>query len=41
MAIKQFNIAELDFDKIKDEIKSYYKRTDGPFKDFDFDLSLK
>ena len=36
MAIKQFNIAELDFDKIKDEIKSYYKRTDGPFKDFDF-----
>ncbi len=39
MAIKQFNIAELDFDKIKDEIKSYYKRTDGPFKDFDFDGS--
>ena len=36
MAIKQFNITELDFDKIKDEIKSYYKRTDGPFKDFDF-----
>ena len=39
MAIKQLNITELDFDKIKDEIKSYYKRTDGPFKDFDFDGS--
>ena len=39
MATKQFNITELDFDKIKDEIKSYYKRTDGPFKDFDFDGS--
>lgn len=39
MAIKQLNIAELDFDKIKDEIKSYYQRTDGPFKDFDFDGS--
>ena len=39
MAIKQFNITELDFDKIKDEIKSYYQRTDGPFKDFDFDGS--
>jgi len=39
MAIKQLNITELDFDKIKDEIKSYYKRKDGPFKDFDFDGS--
>ena len=39
MAIKQLNITELDFDKIKDEIKSYYQRTDGPFKDFDFDGS--
>lgn len=39
MAIKQLNITELDFDKIKDEIKSYYKRTDGPFTDFDFDGS--
>tara|TARA_R110001592_G_scaffold41037_5_gene134409 strand:+ start:7129 stop:8949 length:1821 start_codon:yes stop_codon:yes gene_type:complete len=39
MAIKQLNITELDFDKIKDEIKSYYKRADGPFKDFDFDGS--
>ena len=39
MAIKQFNITELDFDKIKDEIKAYYKRSDGPFKDYDFDGS--
>ncbi len=39
MAIKQLNIAELDFDKIKEEIKLYYKRTDGPFKDFDYDGS--
>ena len=39
MAIKQLNITELDFDKIKDEIKSYYKRKDGPFTDFDFDGS--
>lgn len=39
MSLKQLNITELDFDKIKDEIKSYYKRTDGPFKDFDFDGS--
>ncbi len=39
MAIKQFNITELDFDSIKDEIKNYYKLTDGPFKDFDFDGS--
>jgi hypothetical protein len=39
MAIKQFNITELDFDSIKDEIKNYYKLTDSPFKDFDFDGS--
>jgi len=39
MPIKQFNITELDFDAIKDEIKEYYKRTEGPFKDFDFDGS--
>ena len=39
MAIKQFNISELDFDKIKDEIKDYYKRAQGPFKDFDYEGS--
>tara|TARA_B110000444_G_scaffold22008_3_gene18265 strand:- start:1082 stop:2887 length:1806 start_codon:yes stop_codon:yes gene_type:complete len=39
MAIQQFNISELDFDKIKDEIKAYYKRSEGPFKDFDYEGS--
>src|SRR5210317_139146 len=39
MALKQINITELDFDAIKDEIKAHYKRTDSPFKDFDFDGS--
>lgn len=39
MAIKQFNVTELDFDKIKDAIKNYYKRSDSPFKDFDFEGS--
>lgn len=37
--MKQFNVTELDFDKIKDAIKAYYKRTDSPFKDFDFEGS--
>jgi hypothetical protein len=39
MAIKQFNVTELDFDKIKGSIKEYYKRSDSPFKDFDFEGS--
>jgi hypothetical protein len=39
MAIKQFNVTELDFDNIKSAIKNYYKRTDSPFKDFDFEGS--
>jgi hypothetical protein len=39
MAIKQFNVTELDFDRIKNSIKEYYKRTDSPFKDFDFEGS--
>lgn len=39
MALKQFNITELDFDKIKGAIKDYYKRTNSPFKDFDFEGS--
>ena len=39
MAINQINVTELDFDKIKGSIKDYYKRTDSPFKDFDFEGS--
>ena len=39
MAINQINVTELDFDKIKESIKDYYKRTDSPFKDFDFEGS--
>jgi hypothetical protein len=37
--MKQFNVTELDFDKIKDAIKAYYKRTDSTFKDFDYEGS--
>ncbi len=36
---KQLKTTELDFDKIKDNIKTFFKRTDSPFKDLDFDGS--
>jgi len=39
MALKQFNITELDFDKIKQAIKDYYKRSESPFKDLDYEGS--
>jgi len=32
----QFNTTELDFEKIKNNLISYFKRQDGPFKDYDF-----
>ena len=35
----QLNITELDFDKIKDNIKTYFKRQDSEFKDWDFEGS--
>ena len=34
--MSQFNTTELDFDKIKLNLINYFKRTDGPFKDYDF-----
>ncbi len=37
--MSQFNTTELDFDQIKTNIKNYFKRVDGPFKDFDFNGS--
>ena len=39
MAIRQFNVTDLDFDDIKNSIKDYYKREASPFKDFDFEGS--
>ena len=39
MPIKQFPVTDLDFDDIKSAIKDYYKRSEGPFKDFDFEGS--
>jgi hypothetical protein len=36
---KQLNTTELDFDKIKTNIKTFFKRQDSPFKDLDFDGS--
>lgn len=36
---KQLKTTELDFDKIKDNIKTFFKRQDSPFKDLDFDGS--
>lgn len=35
----QLNVTELDFDQIKDNLKSYFKSTDSPFKDWDYDGS--
>lgn len=37
--MKQLNVTELDFDNIKQSIKEYYKRTESPFKDYDFEGS--
>jgi hypothetical protein len=39
MPIKQINVTDLDFADIKEAIKDYYQREEGPFKDFDFDGS--
>ena len=36
---KQLNTTELDFDNIKDNIKTFFKRQDSPFKDLDFEGS--
>tara|TARA_Y100000004_G_scaffold56747_1_gene63100 strand:+ start:1879 stop:3735 length:1857 start_codon:yes stop_codon:yes gene_type:complete len=33
---QQFNTTELDFEKIKGNLISYFKRQDGPYKDYDF-----
>ena len=33
----QFNTTELDFNEIKENLKDYFRRNEGPFKDFDFD----
>lgn len=35
----QFNTTELDFDQIKQNLKTHFLRADGPFKDFDFEGS--
>ena len=35
----QFNTTELDFDQIKANLKTHFLRTDGPFKDWDFEGS--
>ena len=32
-------VTELDFNKIKDNLKAYFKRSDSPFKDWDFEGS--
>lgn len=34
--MSQFNTTELDFDKIKANLIDYFKRSGGPFKDYDF-----
>lgn len=35
----QFNTTELDFDQIKQNLKDYFKRSDSPYRDWDFDGS--
>jgi hypothetical protein len=35
----QLNVTNLDFDEIKSNLKSYFKNTDSPFKDWDYDGS--
>ena len=37
--MSQLNVTELDFDQIKDNLKNYFKNTDSPFKDWDYDGS--
>ena len=32
----QINTTELDFDAIKSNLRDYFNRSDGPFKDYDF-----
>ena len=32
----QFNTTELDFEKIKSNLTNYFKRSGGPFRDYDF-----
>ena len=34
--MSQFNTTELDFNKIKTNLINYFKRSDGPYRDFDF-----
>tara|TARA_Y100000004_G_C8956058_1_gene430908 strand:- start:1102 stop:3036 length:1935 start_codon:yes stop_codon:yes gene_type:complete len=34
--MSQFNITELDFDQIKNNLITYFKRSDSKFKDYDF-----
>ena len=34
--MSQFNTTELDFEKIRENLIGYFKRNDGPYKDFDF-----
>ena len=33
---RNIDVTELDFDKIKDTLISYYKKSDSPFKDWDY-----
>ena len=35
----QFKTTELDFDQIKQNLKDYFKRSDSPYRDWDFDGS--
>lgn len=39
MALQQLNTTELDFDKIKENIRTYFKRQDSAYKDWDFEGS--
>ena len=38
--MSQFNTTELDFEKIKINLVEYFKRSGGPFRDFDFTGSI-
>ena len=35
----QYNTTELDFDQIKQNLKDYFKRSDSPYRDWDFEGS--
>jgi hypothetical protein len=35
----QLNVTELDFDNIKENLKTYFKNSDSPFKDWDYEGS--